>query len=98
MTVISAEARPKRSVRLAGNNDRFTQNFGHTRSIAAVPQGYLQRNGLFLLQGLALGIPVLCIVAPLWQVWHLHGQASQLRHQAGNQVFGPQLRPRRMLL
>lgn len=63
------------------------------------PQRYLQRNGLFWPQGLALGIPLLCVAAPLWQLWRLqYGKPASYDVKAGNKVFGPPLSPTRMLL
>lgn len=66
---------------------------------ALSPQRYLQRNALFWPQGLALGIPLLCFVAPLWQLWRLqYGKPASYDVKAGNKVFGPPLSRTRMLL
>lgn len=63
------------------------------------PQRYLQRNSLFWVQGLALGIPLLCFVVPLWQLWRLqYGKPASYDVKAGNKVFGPPLSTTRMLL
>lgn len=63
------------------------------------PQRYLQRNSLFWVQGLALGIPLLCFVASIWQLWRLqYGKPASYDAKAGNTVLCPPLSATRMLL